>query len=115
MKLTTLLGTATLILGLTGIAHAANMVAGPLTTSTGCSCLIVNVTNSAKTIHVQLLDKGGTVVPGGELGPELLQAGDINGVTAAGVGNFHYCKFLNAGAGSFRASMICEGAVLPAR
>jgi hypothetical protein len=115
MKLTTLLGTATLILGLTGMAHAANMVAGPLSTSTGCSCLIVNVTNSPKTIHVQLLDKSGTVVPNGETGPELLPAGDIGGVTAAGVGNVHYCKFINAGATNFRASMICEGNSLPAR
>jgi hypothetical protein len=115
MKLTTLLITATLVLGLAGASHAANLVAGPLSTSTGCSCLIVNVTNSPKTIHVQLLHKGGGVVPGGELGPELLDAGEVAGVTAAGLGQVHYCKFINAAAASFRATMICEDTAVPAR
>jgi hypothetical protein len=115
MKLTTLLGTATFVLGLTGMAQAVTMVAGPLTTTTSCSCLIVNVTTSAKTIHVQLLDKTGTVVPNGELGPQLLQGGDINGVSAPAVGNFMYCKFINAATTSFRASMVCDGVALPAR
>jgi hypothetical protein len=115
MKLTTLLVTATLVIGLAGAAHGANQVAGPLSTTTGCSCLIVNVTNSTKVIHVQLLNKGGALVPGGELGPEPLDAGEAHGVTAPGVGNIHYCKFINAAAASFRATMICEGTAVPAR
>ena len=115
MKVTTLLVTATLVLGLAGAAHAANLVAGPLNTSTTCSCLIVNVTNGPKTIHIQLLNKGGVVVPGGELLPVLLEAGDVAGVTAPGEGQAHYCKFINAAAASFRATMICEETAVPAR
>ena len=115
MKLTTLLVNATLVLGLTGAAHAANLVAGPLNTSTGCSCLIVNVTNGPKTIHVQLLNKGGSRRGGRGTRPGAAGCGRFAAVTAPGDGQAHYCKFINAAAASFRATMICEDTAVPAR
>jgi hypothetical protein len=32
-----------------------------------------------------------------------------------GEGVVHYCKFINAAASSFRATMICDGKAVPAR
>ena len=65
MKVTTGFVSAMLVLGLTGVVHAANMFAGPLFPNgetDSCACEVVNVSNSSKTVEIQVLNKVGSVI-----------------------------------------------------
>ena len=111
MKVTTMLVSAMLVLGVAGVAHATNMFAGPLNATSGCTCVIVNVTTTTKTVFIQLLNKGGIEVT--HL-TAVLDAGEADGVSAA-TSSLNYCKFTNAAPVSFRAMIVCDSVAAPAR
>jgi hypothetical protein len=107
MKRTAVVGSALLVLGSTAVVHAASMVAGPLFpngVSDSCSCLAVNVTSSARTIDIQVLDKGGLVIASS--GPTSIPAGGAEAIHS-GVGGAQYCTFVNASSSNFRGTMTC--------
>lgn len=120
MRLTTLCAGVLLIVGSTGAAEAASMVAGPLFpngVSDTCSCLAVNVSGGTRTIDVQVVDKTGTVLNSSS--PVALDAGEATSVNST-TGGLLYCRFVNASSGSFRATMTCyyngtEVVAVPAR
>jgi hypothetical protein len=108
MKATTVLISAVFLLGLTGVAHATNMFAGPLFpngATDGCVCEIVNVSTSSRTLEIQALNKGGVVTATSgtiTLAPGVGDA--LNNPTAG----FQYCKFMNASPSYFRATIVCS-------
>jgi hypothetical protein len=107
MKTTTLLATAALALALAAPVHAADLVAGPLSTSNvgdACVCEIVNVASNSRTIEIQTFDKNGTLVDSSgliTLGPGAGHA------LPSTVSSLQHCRFVRASPGAFRASMTC--------
>lgn len=120
MKVTIGFVSAMLVLGLTGVVHAANMFAGPLFPNgvgDSCACEVVNVSNSPKNIEIQVLNKLGD--PIATSGVITVPAGAANAVSS-GTGGLQYCKFVNAASGNFRATITCyfngtDVVALPAR
>ena len=119
MNVMTILVSAMLVFGLTGVAHAANMIAGPLFpngTTDSCACEIVNVSTSTRTVDIQALNKGGVII---DHRVSSLAAGAGDAVSS-GVPGFQYCKFINASPTFFRATISCvfngtDVVALPAR
>jgi hypothetical protein len=107
MKVVTVLAsTGALLFGLAGAALAGTMYAGPLFpsgTSHSCSCQIVNVTTSPKTVRIDLLEKHGLSVVFSE---PTLQPGEGDSVSGS-IGSLQYCKFSNVTVAAFRATMVC--------
>jgi hypothetical protein len=116
MKVKTALMVAALFVGLNGAAHAVTMIAGPLS-GDSCSCYIVNVTTSSKTVEIVGLNKGGVAMVDVT---KTLGAAVADGVTI-GTASVQYCKFINASPTNFRAAIQCvngttnEMFALPAR
>ena len=109
MTLTALLMTALIFVALTGPAQAANMYAGPLfpTGNDRCECEIANITTSAKTVQVVVIDDNGVVI--GSEGPVSVPGGHVFVQSGSGFSTPQYCKFVNASPTFFRASIACFG------
>src|SRR5215472_13717542 len=105
MKVTALLVGALLFLAANDVAHAANMFAGPLfpTGDDTCECEIVNVSTTAKSIQIQVISGTGTVLS--DTGVFNLAAGQAAAEISSSSNQLQYCKFVNASATSFRASI----------
>jgi len=106
---------AMLFFGLNGVAHAVNMIAGPLS-GDSCSCFIVNVSSSPKQVEIQGLDKGGNTA---NSLTKTLNPGAADGIPINSA-SVQYCKFVNASPTNFRATMQCSNGTtgffaLPAR
>jgi hypothetical protein len=95
-----------LLLPLTDVARAANMFAGPLfpTGDDTCECEIVNVTATAKNVQIQAIDGTGAILT--DTGVMSLAAGQAVAAISGSNGQ-QYCKFINASATNFRASIAC--------
>jgi hypothetical protein len=120
MKTTMVLVSAVLVFGLTGMAQAGTLIAGPLSpggfAGDGCVCEIANVSTGDKAIVIQTVNKGGVIV---DTKSTTIPAGATDALTST-VASLQYCKFLNTSATYFRATMTCtsNGApvmTLPAR
>ena len=100
-----LASTGALLLGLAGTAIAGTMFAGPLFpggTATSCSCEIVNVTASPKTIRIDVMEKHGISVANSTPTLDPGEGASLNGTTG-----FQYCKFSNVTVAGFRATLVC--------
>jgi len=95
-----------LLLGPTDVARAASMFAGPLfpTGDDTCECEIVNVTTTAKNVQILAIDATGAILS--DTGVMSLPAGHAVGAISGSSGQ-QYCKFVNASATNFRASIAC--------
>lgn len=106
MKVTAALVGTLLLLAPTDVARAANMFAGPLFPAGDdtCECEIVNVTTAAKNVQILVIASTGTVL--GDRGVFSLPAGQAAALISFSNG-LQYCKFVNASASNFRASIAC--------
>jgi hypothetical protein len=107
MKMTAALVGTLLFLVATDVARAADMFAGPLfpTGNDTCECEIVNVSTTAKNVHIQVISGTGTVLS--DTGVFSLPAGQAAAAISSTSNQLQYCKFINALASNFRASMAC--------
>lgn len=105
MKVTTALVGTLLFLAATDVARAASMFAGPLfpTGDDTCECEIVNVSTTAKNVQIQVISGTGAILS--DTGVFSLPAGQAAAGTSPSSNTLQYCKFVNASATSFRASM----------
>ena len=107
MRATALLVGTLLFLAANDAAHAASMFAGPLfpTGDDTCECEIVNVSTTAKSVQIQVISGTGTVLS--DTGVFSLPAGQAAAGISSSSNQLQYCKFVNASATNFRASMAC--------
>jgi hypothetical protein len=106
MRVTKILVTAMLVLGPTAVAHATNMVTGPLFpngAADSCACEIVNISTGTKIVDIQVLNKGGGII---QHQSSTLAPGAADTLNS-GVAGLQYCKFVNASPVYFRATISC--------
>jgi hypothetical protein len=91
----------------TDVARAASMFAGPLfpTGNDTCECEIVNVSTAARNVRIQVISGTGTVLS--DTGVFSLPPGQAAAGISSSSNQLQYCKFVDASATSFRASMGC--------